>query len=85
MTNVAVITVHLEDFDMKVLSLPEDHQAVEFCKRWEESGQGEAWIDGGNDLPELIKLSEELWSNKMKKNEIPLPCMVDHTLFIIVY
>ena len=85
MKNVAVITVHYEDFGMKVFQLEDDHPAVAFCENWEESGQGDAWIDGGDDLPHLIAMSEEFLEMQNTGNVISLPCMIDHTIFITVY
>ena len=49
------------------------------------SAQGENWIDGGDDLPHLIAMSEEFLEMQNTGNVISLPCMIDHTIFITVY
>jgi hypothetical protein len=80
MKNVMIIDVHYEDFKKRVVPLGANHELVRFCQRWVKA-HGQAYIDAGNDDPKLL----DAWTQTLELPEIPLPCRIHHTVFVLVY
>lgn len=64
-------------FQPFLAQVPDDHEVVAFCKRWEFTGKS-PWIDMDNDSQKLINLWHELMRNKLP---IVLPATIDHVLY----
>lgn len=54
MKTVILVSVDLEDFGHKVVSLPDDHLLLGLAERWRASGKSPAWVDLNDDPRWLI-------------------------------
>lgn len=81
MKTIMCVSVHVEDFERRIVSLPDDHPLVSFSERWKTSGQGDGWIDLSSDMSSLI----EAWWSAEEEPELPLPTTIDHVVFGVAY
>lgn len=75
---ILLVTVHLTDFDHKIVDLPEDHRLVTLAKAWKRSGQGEAYVQLDDDSQELINA---WWDADKHLPSTSFPAHVDYIVY----
>ncbi len=76
--NIMLIVAALEDFDHKVVQVPDEHPAVTFCELWSAAG-GVAYVQLDDDKQEYI----DMWHELDGLEEINLPCEVHHCIHAV--